>query len=114
MTQICWNPKHPCSLSYSLSALQAEIVVAALDTLATMKSDLRKCTALLRTDFTILMYELQSMPDDEELKKEVLAVLKGVDVQEFNIKMLMNSLSKLSSWRHLLATSASDCEDKHM
>ena len=41
------------------------------------------------------------MPDDEELKKEVLAVLKGVDVQEFNIKMLMSSLSKLSAWRHL-------------
>ena len=36
----------------------------------------------------------QSMPDDEELKREVLAVLENVDVQEFNIKMLMNSLSK--------------------
>ena len=79
-----------------------------------MKSDLINSTALLRTDFTILMCELQSMPDDEELKKEVLAVLKGVDVQEFNIKMLMNSLSKLSAWRHLLATSAFDCVDKHV
>lgn len=34
------------------------------------------------------------MPDNEELKKEVLAVLENVDVQEFNIKMLMNSLSR--------------------
>ena len=47
----------------------------------------------------------QSLPDDDELKKEVLAVLENVDVQEFNIKMLMNSLSKpLPSFKLL-----SDC-----
>ena len=48
----------------------------------------------------------QSLPDDDELKKEVLAVLENVDVQEFNIKIIMNSLSKpLPSSCYLIAPS---------
>lgn len=41
----------------------------------------------------------ESLPSDEDLSKEVVSVLSGVDVLEFNIKMLMKHLSKLSwSW----------------
>lgn len=38
----------------------------------------------------------ESLPSDEELAKEVVSVLSGVNVLEFNIKMLMKHLSKLS------------------
>ena len=36
----------------------------------------------------------ESLPSDEELAKEVVSVLSGVNVLEFNIKMLMKHLSK--------------------
>lgn len=36
-----------------------------------------------------------SLPSDDDLAKEVVNVLSGVDVLEFNIKMLMKHLSKL-------------------
>ena len=38
----------------------------------------------------------ESLPSDEELAKEVVSVLNGVNVLEFNIKMLMKHLSKHS------------------
>ena len=38
----------------------------------------------------------EGMPNDEELAKEVVTVLSGVNVLEFNIKMLMKHLSKYS------------------
>ena len=37
----------------------------------------------------------ECLPSDEDLSKEVVNVLSGVDVLEFNIKMLMKHLSKL-------------------
>lgn len=36
----------------------------------------------------------ESLPSDEDLAKEVVSVLSGVNVLEFNIKMLMKHLSK--------------------
>ena len=36
----------------------------------------------------------QSLPSDKELAQEVVSVLSGVNVLEFNIKMLMKHLSK--------------------
>lgn len=39
----------------------------------------------------------ESLPSDEELAKEVISVLSGVNVLEFNIKMLMKHLSKHSA-----------------
>lgn len=36
----------------------------------------------------------ERLPSDEDLSKEVVNVLSGVDVLEFNIKMLMKHLSK--------------------
>lgn len=37
------------------------------------------------------------LPGDQELEKEVLAVLSTVDVHQFNIKMLMTSLRTSAS-----------------
>ena len=49
-----------------------------------------------RHDVTVLQVPKKgSLPSDEDLSKEVVNVLSGVDVLEFNIKMLMKHLSKL-------------------
>lgn len=45
-----------------------------------------------------------SLPSDEELAKEVVRVLSGVNVLEFNIKMLMKDLSKHSCASFVLSS----------
>lgn len=37
----------------------------------------------------------ESLPSDEDLSREIVNVLSGVDVFQFNIDMLMQCLSKL-------------------
>lgn len=48
------------------------------------------------SDYLVLQVpKKNSLPSDDDLAKEVVNVLSGVDVLEFNIKMLMKHLSKL-------------------